>query len=228
MALIEIKDAEYLKQYFSEQLEHPVTIHFFTQGARRIQVPGRRVQEQECQFCRETGELVGELAALSDKIAVEVHDFVVDQEAVQEFGIDKIPAIAIAGARDYGVRFYGIPSGYEFTSLIEDIVAVSKGDSHLTQASREALADLKGPVHIQVFVTPTCPFCPGVVRLAHQLAIESDRVTGDMVEAIEYPHLAQKYGVQGVPKVVINEAHSFTGAMSESRFVQEVLKAARN
>lgn len=112
-------------------------------------------QETECDFCAETRELVEELASLSDKVEAEVYDFVADKEKADSYGIDKIPAIAIIGARDYGVRYYGIPSGYEFRSLVEDIVDVSRGESGLTPRTREFLAQLKEPLHFQVFVTPT-------------------------------------------------------------------------
>jgi len=123
-------------------VENPVIFKVFT-------------QEFECQYCKETRELVEEVADLSDKLAVEVYDFVEDKALADDLGIDKIPAVAIVGAKDYGVRLYGIPSGYEFGTLIEDIKLVSAGDSGLSQATRAAVAKLTEPVRIQVFITPT-------------------------------------------------------------------------
>ena len=114
-------------------------------------------QEIECEFCAETQQLVEEMAQLSDQLTAEVYDFVADQEKVREFGIDKIPAIAVVGQKDYGVRFYGIPSGYEFASLLHAIQAVAAGKPELSEETMQVLADLTTPVHIQVFVTPTCP-----------------------------------------------------------------------
>jgi len=99
--------------------------------------------------------LVEEVAALSDKIDLEVYNFAIDKEKVEEYGVDKIPAIAILDERDYGVRYYGIPSGYEFSSLIEDIIDVSRREVDLLPATREALAGITEPLHFQVFVTPT-------------------------------------------------------------------------
>jgi len=112
-------------------------------------------QPLECQFCAETRQLVEEVATLSGKIELEVYKFAIDKEKVEEYGVDKIPAIAVMGEKDHGVRYYGIPSGYEFSSLIEDIIDVSKGEVELLPATREALAGITEPLHFQVFVTPT-------------------------------------------------------------------------
>jgi glutaredoxin-like protein len=112
-------------------------------------------QELECQYCKETNQIVREVAELSDKITVETYNFVTDKEIVDKFKIDKIPATVVMGAEDRGIRFYGIPSGYEFVSLLEDIKMASAGVSGLQPQTREVLGRLKKPLHIQVFVTPT-------------------------------------------------------------------------
>ena len=65
------------------------------------------------------------------------------------------------------------------------------------------------------------------MRLAHQMAVESDLVTGDMVEASEFPHLVNKYSVMGVPKTVINETYTAEGSRPEADFLDLVLKAAQ-
>jgi alkyl hydroperoxide reductase subunit AhpF len=100
-----------------------------------------------------------ELAELSDKITLEVYDFVDDKEVAEQYNIDKIPATVVMkggdGAKDYNIRYFGIPSGYEFSSLIEDIMMVSAEDSGLSETTKEYLASLSEPVHLQVFVTPT-------------------------------------------------------------------------
>ena len=218
MPLISEKDAEFLRKEFETNLVEPVKLVMFT-------------QEMECQFCAETRQIVEEIAELSDKIAVEIYDFVADKGKAELYQIDKIPAIAVVQVedgkeKDYGVRFYGIPSGYEFTSVIEDIVDVSKGESGLQPRSKEAVAGITEPVHFQVFVTPTCPYCTQAVRLAHRFAIESDLITADMVEAIEFPHLSNKYGVHGVPRTVINEEFHQEGAVPEPLMLAKLLEAA--
>ena len=217
MPLISEKDAEFLRKEFETNLVEPVKLVMFT-------------QEFECQFCAETRQIVEEVAALSDKVEAEIYDFVADKEVAELYQIDKIPAIAVVqagegGEKDYGVRFYGIPSGYEFTSVIEDIVDVSKGDSGLQSKSKEAEAAITEPVHFQVFVTPTCPYCPQAVRLAHKFAIESELITADMVEAIEFPHLSNKYAVHGVPRTVINDDFHQEGAVPEPMMLAKLLEA---
>jgi glutaredoxin-like protein len=217
MALISAKDAEHLRKEFEAELVNPVKILMFTQTI-------------ECQFCSETRQIVEEVAALSDKITAEIYNFVSDKAMAELYGIDKIPAIAILGSmdgndKDYGIRFYGIPSGYEFSSIIEDIIDISKGESGLQPKSKQAVAELTEPVHFQVFVTPTCPYCPQAVRLAHKFAMESDLIRADMIEAIEFPHLANKYSVYGVPRTVINESFFQEGAVPEPMMLAKLLEA---
>ena len=112
-------------------------------------------QEFECQFCRETRQLIEEVASLDGQINAEIYDFVLDKEEAARHGIDKIPAVAVIGEKDYGIRFFGIPSGYEFSSLIESIKLASTGEPQLSPAALEYVQGISEPVHIQVYVTPT-------------------------------------------------------------------------
>jgi glutaredoxin-like protein len=200
-----------VKDIFSG-LTHQVTIAAFT-------------QEIACQFCKEARELVQEVSSLSEKLIPKIFDFQKDIEKVKELSIDKIPAIALLGEKDFGIRFYGIPSGYEFTSLLEGIILVSMGNPKLSPATKDFLDNLKKNIHLQVFVTPTCPYCPTSVIKAHQLAYYSDRVRADMIEITEFPHLVQKYQVQGVPKTVINETVFQKGAAPEPVLVEKIKEA---
>ena len=106
MSLLPDDKKELLRSEFKEKLVDPVKIIMFT-------------QEMECRFCSDTRTLAQEMATLSDKISVDVFDFVADVAKAQEYGIDKIPAMAIIGKIDYGVRIYGIPYGYELQTLVE-------------------------------------------------------------------------------------------------------------
>ncbi len=112
-------------------------------------------QETECMYCKETRNLAEELSELSDKISLEVYDFVADKEIADKYKIDKIPATIVMGEEDYGIRFFGIPSGYEFASLLQSVKMIGSGDSGLSEESRDFLKNLKQDLHFQVFVTPT-------------------------------------------------------------------------
>ncbi len=212
MPLLEEKDREYLVKEF-EGLHHPVKIIVFT-------------QKFECQFCRETRQIAEEVAGLSDKISLEVYDLEQDKAVAEQYAIEQIPAtiILLGGEqpKDYGIRYYGMPSGYEFTSLIFDIKMVGSGESGLSEATKAWAAALQVPVHMQVFVTPTCPYCPQAVVLAHRLAMESEFIRADMVEATEFPQLAMKYDVMGVPRTVINEDTHIEGAVPEPKLLTKL------
>ena len=142
MALISDEVAVDLRKAF-EKLKDPVRLAVFSQA----------LADPESEQVR---RLVEELAALEPRITAEPYNFVLDTEKVAALSIQRIPAIAVLGAtKDYGIRMYGLPSGYEFGALIEAILDVSSGDSGLGTPTREALALLERPVHVQVFSTPT-------------------------------------------------------------------------
>ena len=103
---------------------------------------------------------------------------------------------------------------------------VSAGESGLSAETKEKIKTINKPVHIQVFITPTCPYCPGAVILGHKVAFENDLITADMIEATEFPYLSNKYNVFAVPKIVINEDVQFEGALPEPVYVENVLKAS--
>ncbi len=112
-------------------------------------------QELNLEYGLETRQVLEELSALSDKLSLEVYDFILDKEKTAEYGVDKVPATVIRNGKDYGIRYYGMPAGYEFSTVLDAIIDVSKGESGLEAASKEKLAGLKQPVHLEVFVTPT-------------------------------------------------------------------------
>jgi glutaredoxin-like protein len=141
MALIGDKDRKAIQDRLKE-LVNPVKIINFT-------------QELECQYCRETRMFLEEISSLSDKISLLVYNFITDKAVAEQYKIDKIPATIIMGEKDYGIRYFGIPAGYEFASLLEDIIMVSRRDSGLSEKTREKLKTVKESLHFQVFVTPT-------------------------------------------------------------------------
>jgi len=213
LSLLPDDKKELLRNDFKQQLVDPVKIVMFT-------------QETECRYCTQTRELAQQIGSLSDKITTEVYDFVKDAEKAKELGIARIPALAIIGKKDYGVRYYGIPYGYELQTFIEAIMNVSKGVTDLSDRTKQVLADVKQPVKIQVFVTLTCPHCPAAAAIAHKLAIECENIKSDVIESSEFPELGLKYNVIGVPKIVINEKVEFMGEFNEDLFAEHVLLGA--
>lgn len=207
-------EKDVLKKKFAALLVNDVELVVFT-------------QERECQFCKETRELVEGFAELSPKIKVKVYDFVKNGDEDIKYNIKKIPAIAIIGSRDYGVRYYGVPAGYEFAAFVDDIIDVSRGTTSFSETLKKKISEIKKPVHLQVFVSPTCPYCPKAARHAHQFAIENDLIRADVIEMTEFPHLVQRYSVMSVPHVVINEDTSFAGAQPAEVFIEQIHMALR-
>jgi len=215
LGLISEEHKQHLKEELGKNLKDDIKIVVFT-------------QETECPFCKQARELAEEVGALSNKIKVEIYYFLKDSRKAREYKIDKVPAIAVLGKKDYGVRFYGLAYGYEFKPFTESIINASRGATNLSEETKKKLASIEKPVHIQVFVSLTCPYCPLVTSLAHQFAMEGDLVRADMVDVAEFPHLGQKYSVMGVPKTVINEKTEFVGAVPEELFVQQVVLAQKS
>jgi glutaredoxin-like protein len=124
-----------------------------------------------------------------------------------------------------GVRFVGMPGGYEFSTLIADLVDVSKGRTDFSETARAVIEAIARPVHVQVFVTPGCPYCPKAARMAHQLAMVNPSVLAEVVEANEFQNLSERYQVRSVPMTVINDRIQFVGSLSEAKVLEAVQEA---
>ena len=208
MAYITGEDLEYIRGEF-RKLPRKVTLRLF----RAEGSPTGDLLE----------ELMGELAAIEpEKVSLEI----AGPAEAEALGIERLPALVLQGdGEDYGVRFFGIPSGYEFASLLEAIQDVAAGRAELEEGVAGTIAGVKEPVHIQVFVTPTCPYCPFAVRAAHKFAVASPSIRADMVMAPDFPELSERYEVMAVPTVVINDTVRFEGAIPEEEFAAKILEA---
>lgn len=125
-----------------ESLREPVRLVFFTQTFG-------------CDDCLPARQAIDRIAALSDRVTVEEHNLVLERDRAAEYGIDRAPALAVVGAREAGIRYYGVPAGYEVESVVDGIEIAAGGGPTLTDESLAALATLDRSVRIQVFVTPT-------------------------------------------------------------------------
>ncbi len=211
MGLIRDEDVAQIRQRLKDMVNPVRLIHF--------------TQELNLEYGRETRQLLEELAAVSDNLSLEVYNFLLDKEKVAEYGIDKVPATVVRNGKDHGIRFYGIPAGYEFSALLDLILAVSRGESGLGEESREKLRRVTSPLHLEVFVTPTCPHCSQAVRLAQRFAMENEVIKADAIESAEFPDLAGMHRVFAVPKTVINGTASIEGSLPESFFLDRILAA---
>lgn len=185
-----------------------------------------------CMYCDHLKELLSELAALSNgRITTKSVVLEESKELAEKYRVKRAPAtvVTIDGSNSLEpfVKFYGLPSGHEFSALLEDIFDIGhRRPSGLSAEAVEKMKSLKSKVHIQVFVTPTCPYCPRAVRTAHQLSIANpSMVDADMIESTEFPELAEKYSVMAVPKIVINEDVEFEGALPEYMFLSKIEEA---
>jgi glutaredoxin-like protein len=209
---------EQIQQAFA-QIKEPVQILFF--GSKT-----------NCDYCNEARQLMEEVAAIHDHLGLTVYDLQDNADVAAQFNVDKAPAIVIAAKNgtdvvDLGIQFSGIPAGHEFGTFIHDILLVSGRDSGLGAQTRAFLQGLEKPLHLQVFVTTTCPHCPRAVLLAHQMAMENPRmIRAEGIEATEFPDLANRFQVMGVPQTVINAgAGMVVGAVPEQNLLAELMRA---
>jgi len=210
-----------IQKAFAEMKE-PVQILFF--GSK-----------DNCEYCDGARQLLEELVDTNERLSLSVYDLQADQTMAAKFQVDKAPGIVVAAqdgetVTDLGIRFSGLPSGHEFSTLINDILLVSKRDSGLSSKTREYLRTLDQPLLLQVFVTPTCPYCPRAVLLAHQMAMENPTmIRAEGVEATEFRELAQQFYVSGVPQTVINSgAKMVVGAVPELNLLTQIQTALQN
>jgi alkyl hydroperoxide reductase subunit AhpF len=148
MSLLAPNEQEQLRAWLNE-MTGPVRLLFFTQTI-------------DCEPCTQTRRILDELPPLSDRIAIEEVNFVLDKEKAAQYGVERVPAIALLGTngsgaadKDSRIRFLGTPAGHEFMSLIQAILLVGGAASQLSAGNRARIAAVDKAVRIQVFSTPT-------------------------------------------------------------------------
>jgi glutaredoxin-like protein len=176
---------------------------------------------------RETLTILEEISSISEMIKLKIYDFEKDKDDVKKFQIDKVPAIVIEGDKDFGIRFYGVPSGYLVSSLIEDVVQISKNDSDLSEETKQKINEVVNPLNLEVFVKPTSPYSATLVNIAHRMAMESEHISAHLVNVENYPHLAMRFNIQDVPHTVVNGKESVEGALDEQDFTDKILSVYR-
>ena len=167
MALIPEDAKAKLERHFAEQLDKPVALTLFVRGSTQVS----ENNESPVGASLEALELLREVSALSEKLTFQLFDLafstdvrprdeipvptiLIDRELFRQDPDDGTPARGIP-AGSAGIRYVGLPSGNEFPNFIQLLVDVSRRDSGLTEESRKVLSELKAPMHLRVFVTPT-------------------------------------------------------------------------
>ena len=183
----------------------------------KVQLKLYRNAGGDCPTCEPAEELARELAeAGGDLIDLQVAE---DQA--------EAPTLTVGQpGEEPRISFQGLPSGYEFSTLLDAVERVSKAGHELPPGAAERIGSLADDLEILVFVTPTCPYCPGAAAMAGRMALAGDRVRAVVVEANEFPKLSNRFGVQGVPQTVVNRSGSFVGALPPAAFVERVLELA--
>jgi alkyl hydroperoxide reductase subunit AhpF len=157
MTIIAEKDRSTVRDLLARELVDDVELLFFTYGRSGRAFPGGQVGETG----EETRELLEELAALSDRLHLTTHDVGADQTTPTLYNVTAVPTVIVRRVTDQNretpanVRFLGLPGGYEFSTLLADVLDVSKGRTDLSAEARGIVKAIDKPVHIQVFVTPT-------------------------------------------------------------------------
>mgnify|MGYP006289824875 CR=1 FL=1 len=193
-------------------MQKPVTLRLFiTDG-------------DDCEACETQRRLLSMMADLGDKLNLEVLDLDEEADVASGYGVDMAPATVPLGEVDYGIRFYGLTVGQEFSSLLHAVLMISTGSTGLEPGLQELVEGLDGPVDLKVFVTLTCPYCPKMVHAANQFAYANERIQAQMIEASEFLGLAQTYGVEGVPRTVINDTTAIEGTYPPGAFYLSILQ----
>jgi glutaredoxin-like protein len=221
--VIPLREQEAIQQKFAMELAGSVKIDYFTERNLGLTVPGKT----PCQYCKPTREMLQELAGLHDALSLRLHYFEDNPEEKSRFGVERVPGIVLRGSGGAFVKFYGLPGGTEFGAFVESIVDISRGEVLFSEESVQTLTSLTEDVTVRVFVTPTCPYCPAMMRAAFQMAMVSPRVHAETIEVNEFPDLADKYKVHAVPLTVINDTVAMPGMVQERDFVAEVAKAGK-
>jgi len=222
MALIDETTRTRLRERLAVSLQGAVELRLYRKpDSGRLILPGGL----GCATCSAAEELVRELAdAAPDRISLTVVDVTADPELKVKV---EVPAITVAAPdEEPRITFQGLPSGYEFATLLDAIERVSARTADLAPELEAKVSELDQEVEVMVFVTPTCPYCPGAASMANRMALASSKVRSLVVEANEFADLSRRFQVQGVPRTVVNRAGAFVGALPEAAFVESVLQLA--
>ena len=204
----DVKNA--LKETFLKELKEDVAIEVYTK-------PGANDQFNEA-----TIALIRALAGLSGKLKASFHTIGDDQSIKRN--VTRSPTVLIAPDR-YRIRYTGAPMGEEGRSFLVALLMASNGSTTFTEPAIAKIKEqLREKRDIQVFISPTCPYCPQQVLAAFSAAIiKPDMVSAEAVEIYENQDLAENLGSLAVPQTFVNNTFIGAGLQPEPLFVESLL-----
>jgi glutaredoxin-like protein len=226
MALLGDDDTQYLRESFAT-LAAEVTVTVVTRERSKLVLVGAEPSAEPEDASAEVVQIVDEVAAAgAPKVKVERIDVATEAARAEALGVARTPALLFASPAAKGrLRYYGLPAGYEMSTLIAALLDLGSGEPMVPPEIAQLLGEMKEPVHIQVFVTPSCPHCPAMARAAYQLAMSSAQISADVIEVQEFPDVAQRYQIRGVPMTVVNEGEPLMGNVGGARLLAAVREA---
>ena len=220
--MIPLREQEYIRELFHEQLTGPVKLEFFTQRRAPVFVPGR----EECQYCDDIQQMLEELSQLSDKVTLRVHELAKAPEEARKYRVTHVPATVLRGVLNRPLLLYGMPGGTLFPFLVEACVAVSASTSTSVPALKKKLKRIKRDLTVRVFTTMEDEEGGHLARQVAGIALESSRVRAEIVEIAEFPALAEQLKVETVPLTLIDNRVRLSGFVSPDEMLDQIVKAA--
>jgi glutaredoxin-like protein len=208
----------WLRQFFSDKLINPVTLTLFSQFSK----PDDQPLAVKCSTCENAETIIRSIAEPFPLLKVDINDFVADHDKAIASNIKHIPCIIVNGLHKYGIRFFGVPTGYQLLPLVETIADASRGTTDLSIRAKSVLATITSQVSLTVFITTTCPYCTLAARMAHKMAIENLNICSSVYVIQDFPYLAQKYNVTSVPKIIINETTPIDGTVPDYELAKTI------
>ena len=220
MPILDKANLDNLTGKFESQLNSAVSLRLFTQNNSELIIPDRK-----CDTCLTTEKILTAISSISDKLNLEIIDFYKPSDELSGLKIDRIPATLI-GQTGRAI-YYGIPSGYEFSTLVNSIINASRDCQNLSVDTIKNLTEIENLIKIKVFVTPSCKYCPEIAELTLSLALQFSNIQTEVIEIQEYPELADNYDISTVPVTVINDKIRLAGQFSSNTLVETIVKVDR-
>ena len=207
MGILSDEDKKTISEKFRNELKAPVPILLLT-------------SKDNCQYCNELKELLEEISALGDsKILLEIRELT--DEDKETLGVNHGPIVLIGEAEN--IRYTGSPFGEEGWAFLEAIVMTSRNEHGISDENVEKLQKLDRTIRIETVITPSCPYCPYAALNAHKIAVASNgKVISDVIEAYEFPEIADKWNVTAVPTIILSAEKPYSGEVFNIGLAQEI------